>query len=296
MRYQLLATTLICVAAQPLVAQQTGVGEMIGTVILDGVIPSGQMTYSRAYSVDVISGAALRATGEALVSDVLARQAGLSLSRNGGLGQTTTLRMRGLGSEYIAVRIDGIEVNDPSNPENFFDFGQLTSAGVSRIEILRGAQSAAFGSDAVGGVINLVTARPETPGQSLDVAAELGSQATRRVSLGYGATGERAEFAFTASSLTTDGISAADENDGNAEADGFDQTQLTFSAAFQATEDVRIGASGFRIDSEGEYDATFPEFADGTPDDVSAIEVVGAACLRRDPCHWHRPHIRGHPV
>ncbi len=280
MRIALAGGALVCAGLAAPAAGLAQEAEFIGTVLLGGLIPSGQSSYSRAYGVDIITGDELREAGDILVSDYLARRAGLSLSRNGGPGQTTTLRVRGLGNEYVSVRIDGIEVNDPSNTKNFFDFGGLTTSGVSKIEILRGSQSAAYGSDSVGGVINIVTARPDEPGTHVSADAEAGSFGTRRGGLRVATRTGRADLAFDVSRLATDGISAADEDAGNDESDAFEQTHVTFSAAYQLDEALRVGLSGFRTTSQADFDEI--EFTadgavpvDGTPDETTESRMTG---------------------
>ncbi|XZQ31117.1 TonB-dependent receptor [Rhodobacter capsulatus] len=84
-------------------------------------------------------------------ADYLSTLPGITLSANGGLGTQTSLRVRGLPAYYLGTRIDGINVTDAANPQVSYSFGGLTTAGLSRIEVLRGAQSALYGSEAVAG-------------------------------------------------------------------------------------------------------------------------------------------------
>ena len=83
----------------------------------------------------------------------------VSLSRSGGHGALTQIRMRGGEANHVAVFIDGVKVNDPSQSSEF-DFSQLLTDDVERIEVIRGPQSALWGSDALAGVVNIVSARP----------------------------------------------------------------------------------------------------------------------------------------
>ena len=91
------------------------------------------------------------------VGDLLRRSPGLTVTQNGGPGQIQTVRMRGGESRHTLVLIDGIRVNDPSTTGREFDFSTLVLADVERIEVLRGPQSALYGSDAMGGVMNIIT-------------------------------------------------------------------------------------------------------------------------------------------
>ena len=263
-------------AAAAVAASATAAGAQVasdGTVVIGGLIPLGTPTYSQAYSIDIVSEEELEEAGDIPLADYLARRAGISFTRNGPIGGTANLRVRGLDDQYLTVRIDGIDVTDPSGPQMVYDFGQITTSGISRIEILKGSQSAAFGSEAVAGVINIVTARAEEDGPSAEVEVEAGTYGTYRGSLTTAYRDERVELAFNVSRITTDGFSAQDENDGNDEADGFDQTRMSVSGSYRLTDAVTLGLSAFASDSEAEFD----EFGgDGTPDEVVETDQRGA--------------------
>ncbi len=89
--------------------------------------------------------------------DVLADAPGLNVVQSGGPGGQTSVFMRGTDSNHVKVLVDGIDVSDPSSPNGAFDFGQFLTADISQVEILRGPQSGLYGSDAIGGVINVIT-------------------------------------------------------------------------------------------------------------------------------------------
>ena len=88
---------------------------------------------------------------------------GLNVVQTGGPGGQTSVFMRGTNSNHVKVLIDGIDVSDPSNPNRSFDFGQLLTADIERIEVLRGPQSGLYGADAIGGVISIITKKGEGP-------------------------------------------------------------------------------------------------------------------------------------
>ena len=85
------------------------------------------------------------------------------MSRNGGLGGSTQLRIRGAESDQTVVLIDGVKLNDPSSAGGGFNFANLLTGDYMRIEVLRGPQSTLWGSQAIGGVVNIVTTVPEGP-------------------------------------------------------------------------------------------------------------------------------------
>ncbi len=240
------ASLLTLMAAAPLQAQDIALDEIL-------VSPSlvATETSRTGATVDVVTAEDMQATGEISVSDLLARLPGVSYTRNGGLGATTTLRIRGLGSAYQAVRIDGIDVADASGTKSEFDFGSLTAGGIDRIEVLRGSQSAIYGSEAVAGVIDIATYRPRDPGVSGQLSLEGGSNRTFTGGLSTGLLTERGELAFSVARTVSDGISQAASG---TERDGFDTTFYALSGAYDLTEDLRIGAAFIARDSDLDID------------------------------------------
>ncbi len=94
------------------------------------------------------------------IADFLSTTPGVTVSRNGGQGGFSAVRIRGAEGEQTLTLIDGVRVNDPSSPGGGFDFGNLLSGNISRIEVLRGPNSVPWGSQAIGGVVNIITAAP----------------------------------------------------------------------------------------------------------------------------------------
>ena len=120
-------------------------------------------TTENASSVTVITGAEMEAKQQRTVPDALADVPGLNVVQTGGPGGQTSVFIRGTNSNEVKVLIDGIDVSDPSNPNGSFDFGQLLTGDIARIEVLRGPQSGLYGSDAIGGVISITTKNGEGP-------------------------------------------------------------------------------------------------------------------------------------
>lgn len=252
--FALIAATAASGMAAPARAQ--AIEDDDGTILLDTIsvtasteaVPLGRT----GSTVDVVSEQDLVRGGNLSLAAQLARLPGVSMARSGGIGTATALRIRGLSGPYIGVRIDGIDVSDPSGTQCAFDFGSTTSGGISRIEVLRGSQSALFGSEAVGGVVDITTFRPETEGTSGQVSVEAGSNNTYAGTASVGLKTERTELAFSLSRTTTDGISAYAFG---TEDDAFRSTNLSFYAAHDLTDTLRIGINGFARDSYSEFDS-----------------------------------------
>src|SRR6478672_8374533 len=111
-------------------------------------------------AVTVLTGGELELRQFPVVSDILATTPGITVTRNGGPGQPSAVRIRGAEDAQTLVVIDGVRVNDPTSPGGAFDFGNLVADNIERIEVLRGPASVPWGSQALGGVVNIVNARP----------------------------------------------------------------------------------------------------------------------------------------
>ena len=125
----------------------------------------------------------------------LADAPGLNLVQNGGPGGLTSVFIRGANAGHTKVLIDGIEVNDPSTPTAAFDFGQVLTGDLARVEVLRGPQSSLYGADALGGVINIITTEGQGPAK-VSASLEGGSFQTFNQTLGVSGSTTRLRYAF----------------------------------------------------------------------------------------------------
>ena len=214
-------------------------------------------------SITVIGADEIHHRAPLLVTELLRDVPGLAVSRNGVLGSSTQLRMRGAEGNHVLVLIDGVEANDPSQGDEF-NWGTLTADGVERIEVLRGPQSALLGSDAVAGVINIIT-RGATEPFSLQAQAEGGSFGTRQASLSAGHRGERSELQFAASTLDSDGENISRSG---GEEDGYRNDTFSLKAGVDASPALRFGLSARRNDGRSDFDGI--SWATGLPEDTDA--------------------------
>jgi vitamin B12 transporter len=171
-------------------------------------------------SVTLLDEEQVRASQKRTVSDLLTTTPGITVSRNGGLGGATQLRIRGAESDQTVVLIDGVKLNDPSSAGGGFDFSNLLTSDYMRIEVLRGPQSTLWGSQAIGGVVNVVTTVPDGPLLAA-YSAEGGARGSATVQARAEAGDERFAWRVAGQYLTTDGISAFNDDRGGRERDPY---------------------------------------------------------------------------
>jgi vitamin B12 transporter len=154
-------------------------------------------------SVTIVSGEEIEQRQLRTLSDALRDVPGLGLVQAGGPGGQTSIFIRGTGPNHAKVLIDGMPATDPSTSNGAFNFGPFGAADIERIEVLRGPQSGLYGSDAIGGVVNVVTKRGSGP-PHLDAALEGGSFATFNQFGALSGGGERYHYAVNVGHLRSD--------------------------------------------------------------------------------------------
>lgn len=231
-------------------------------------------------SVTVLDRTEIDVRQEPILSDLLATTPGVTVSRNGGPGTTTTLRIRGAESDQTVVLIDGVKLNDPSSPGGGFNFANLLSANIARVEVLRGPQSTLWGSQAIGGVVNIVTNQPEIRFGG-DVRLEGGARGTGLGTAYVSGRSGRASLVLGAGYYRTDGISAFDEEFGGRERDGYRQVGGYAKLGYALSDDVDIEVRGLISEGRAEIDGfPAPRFALADTDEYGKTrEVVGYAGL-----------------
>ncbi|MGR4864048.1 TonB-dependent receptor plug domain-containing protein [Caulobacter sp. LARHSG274] len=208
-------------------------------------------------AMTIITAETLRQRQVVVVSDILSRTPGVSVTRNGGVGGSTQVRIRGAESEQTAVLIDGVKLNDPSSTGGGYNFATLLAGDVSRIEVLRGPQSTLWGSQAIGGVVSMITKTPDGP-LSGDATVEGGSRATAYGRAGVGAGGDWGGWRLAAGSYTTAGISNFDQAMGGKEKDGYHNTSVSGRLDVNVTRDIALDARASYAASRNEFDGSSP--------------------------------------
>jgi vitamin B12 transporter len=208
----------------------------------------------------------------AIAVEALRGVPGLSIARSGPIGAQTQLRMRGAEANQVLVLIDGVEANDLAT-DDAFSFEHLTAFDIENIEVVRGPQSALWGSDALAGVINVVTRQPEQPFET-EGYLEGGSFDTINGGARLGLRSEDAWLAASASSLDLDGSNAAREG---GEDDGYANTTGNIAGRVRIAPGLSLDASLRHTDATAEFDGN--DFVDGV---LVAVDADNESDIRQN--------------
>lgn len=212
-------------------------------------------------SLYIISEDQIKARGFKDAIDAISSAPGVTSKQNGSFGGVGTIRIRGASSSQTLVLVDGVPVNDSSSPAGGYNFEYLNTSNIQSIEVLKGSQSTLWGSDAIGGVINIYTKQPEST--SFGASAEIGSFGLKRGSADINFAGSNSRFRVSTSKTSVDGISKADEKDGNSEDDGFESESYSMSVSIDLDSLILKGSLSY-MESQVEYDSY--GFATGVQD------------------------------
>ena len=226
-----------------------------------GEIPAREV----AGSIDVITAEQIEQMQQHTVLEVLRTSPALDVVRSGGPGRQTSIFMRGAKPEHTLVLIDGVSVGDPMSTAGAYDFGYLSTDNVERIEIMRGPQSVLYGSNAIGGVINIIT-RKGSGRPNGYFSLEGGSYETFNESGGVNGGNEWINYSLAFSRQDSDGFSEASEKYGATEADGYGNTSISGRLGVTPSERANITTTFRRTDAKADMD--------GSSDDPNNIMEV----------------------
>ncbi|KCZ53587.1 hypothetical protein HY29_16870 [Hyphomonas beringensis] len=214
----------------------------------------GQTQAEIGSSVSIITEEDIDQLGFDFALDAVASAPGVTINQNGSFGGNASVRIRGASSGQTLVLIDGVPVNDPSGTDGGYNFAFMDTDNIERIEVLKGPQSTLWGSDAIGGVVSITTKTPE-PGLGGTVFGEYGSFNTFRGGASVGGANDTGDFRLSASRIDTDGISKADEANGNTEEDGYESSTLSARGGLNLANNIRLDSGVMWNDAESEYDS-----------------------------------------
>lgn len=204
--------------------------------------------------VSVIDQATLQRNIGKSLPEILNYQAGIFVNgANNALGTNPDIYLRGAGSGNTLILIDGVPVGDPSRINNSFDLNSINPNQVERIEILKGAQSTLWGSDAVAGVINIITKKGGDKKLAPNASVSYGSYNTLKASAGIGGKVDKFTYNLTYNYINSDGFSSAYDSTGNAgfDKDDFGQNSFQANLGYKISSDFSITA----FSNYGKYNA-----------------------------------------
>ncbi|MBN8831155.1 MAG: TonB-dependent receptor [Sphingomonadales bacterium] len=231
-------------------------------------------------AISIIDAATIDWAQARSIVDLLGRVPSIRVNGNGSLGSVTSVSLRGAEVGQTLVLLDGVRINDPSSTSDAVDFGNLLVGNIRRIEVMRGSNAIPYGSEAIGGVIDLTTRDPDAPeGLSLRGSAEGGYAGTVQgvADIGWRAGDLRADAGVVG--LRTDGISSADTRFGATERDGVENWTAHARIEAPIAEGLSLDLRGYGVDATLDYDSFFGSPADSA-DQSRFRQFTGYAGLK----------------
>jgi len=204
-------------------------------------------------NVSVITADEIRERGYRTLGEALKRVSGFSMASNGGPGQAGSLYLRGMKRGNVLILLDGVPLKDPNDTDFSYALEQIRLENVKQIEIVKGAQSGLWGSDAVAGVVNIIT-KSAANGGNVSLRAGAGSYATGTGGIDISAAGKSGNFIVTANHYKTGGFSALLPR--NAEKDGYTNDTLDIKGRLNISRHSSVGIFYHRIESFFDYDSS----------------------------------------
>ena len=252
MKFSIKLSTFLLLTTAPVIAEEL--------IVLDEITVTAGYTDTgiskTGASVSVLGEQDLKYSSSGLIQ-AFESVPGVSMDTSGGLGTLATISVRGLKQKYVGVRLDGMDITDPAGTQTSYDFGALNSMGLSQVEFLKGSQSAVFGSEAVGGVINLKTLSSTEVGSRGTFTSEAGSHDTYSSGLTYEVVGDSGSAAVSLSRVQTKGFSAKKKfSNGNAdnEPDPYSGNSLQLSLDQGLTNSISINFAALSSSEVLEFD------------------------------------------
>lgn len=205
-------------------------------------------------SVSILTEKDIQASGAIQLTDLIRGLPGVSLSQSGSPGGLTEVRVRGSETNHLLVLIDGVVANDVGQG-SLIDLAHLTSANVQRIELIRGPQSARWGSGAIGGVLSITTKAGSSAkkGATVSLSVGAGTQDTYQGGVNATSHSDNLQISAYANFIRTDGDNIARTG---AEDDGYDNATAGINAFYSASKAHRFSVNVRAVDYKNEYDGT----------------------------------------
>jgi vitamin B12 transporter len=212
-------------------------------------------------AIDIVDRDRLEQLQSPTIADALQTVPGVSIATRGGLGGQSSAFIRGGSSAQTLVLIDGVRINDLTSPNGAFDFGALMTGNIGRVEILRGPNAIIWGSQAIGGVVNVQSIAPVT-GFEGRMGAEYGAYDTKRLNANIAGSSGVLEGSVGGSFVNSDGISALA---GGTERDGYENLTGNARLKVNLSDIVRFDFRSYYNRATVEYDSAFGVGANALP-------------------------------
>jgi vitamin B12 transporter len=243
--------------AAPALAQDLDIGEVVVTA---NKTPTEKSKVGS--TVTVITKKDIDKESKATLNDYLTLVPGMNVSSPGGMGQESSLSLRGADKKYIKTLFNGIDISDPTSTQVQTPYQNLLIGGIGSVEVLKGSQSTLYGSDAIAGVIGISTLTGIEPGIHQEISGEGGSFGTWRGGYSLSGADDTGKAVLGIYGLDTAGISAAlvngapavDSNPSHLERDGFQDFNINFAGEKQITDYFSVFGAALYINAKGDYD------------------------------------------
>ena len=202
-------------------------------------------------SVSVIDSNEIENSSNFFIADIIGNNTtSTNMFQMGGQGTNTGIQLRGLEKRYSTVYIDGVKMSDPASSDNSFYMENIMKNSIERVEILKGTQSSLYGSNAIGGTINIIT-KKGNEGNNSNFEVETGSNNTRNVYYSVDGANDKMNYYLGLNRFLTGGISAMNHNDEN---DKYRNEGLTGTIGYKFNENFKIENSLRYTNSDLKYD------------------------------------------
>lgn len=240
--------------ATNLYSQQTS---SLDEITISSATKSEEKLKNVTANVDVITAEDIESRKFKTVIDALNSLSGVSISSNGGIGQTSSVYLRGMDSKRTLVLIDGVRYNDITTPNGAANFEHLMINDIERIEVIKGAQSSIWGADASAGVINIIT-KSSQDGTHGNATIEYGRYNSKTAKANISHKNENFDAKLSATRVDTDGFSAKSPKSSEAknyEDDGYENTTANLKLGYNFDENNRVSTSYEVIDTKVNFDS-----------------------------------------
>ena len=215
-------------------------------------------------AIEVIDSDAINNSSYTLLADVINdNSTSTNLFRMGGAGTNTGVQLRGIEKRYSTVYVDGVKMMDPSSSDGSFYLDNITKNGIERVEILKGTQSSLYGSNAIGGTINIFTKKGRE-GNHQSVGVESASNNTKNINYSLDGANEKFNYFLGFNKYVTAGISAMNDNN---EEDKYKNDGVVGNFGYKINDNFSLQNSFRYADTFLEYDTVDKSKADSNSTD-----------------------------